>query len=40
VPFAWNAQQLIAIQFQVEVDGSKSELATFDPSLDDLKFVP
>lgn len=39
VPFAFSAKQLLAIQFQVEVDGSKSELATFDLSLDDLMFV-
>jgi hypothetical protein len=39
LPFAWNAKQLVAIQFQVEVDGSKSELATFDLGIDDLKFV-
>jgi hypothetical protein len=38
-PFAWNAKQLVAIQFQVEVDGASSELATFDLSLDDLAFV-
>lgn len=38
-PFAWNPKQLIAIQFQVEVDGSKGELATFDLSLDDLMFA-
>jgi hypothetical protein len=38
-PFAWNPKQLLAIQFQVEVDGSKSELTTFDLSLDDLAFV-
>jgi hypothetical protein len=40
VPFAWNAKQLVAIQFQVEVNGSMSELATFDLSIDDLAFVP
>ena len=38
-PFAWSAKQLLAIQFQVEVDGSKGELATFDLSLDDLSFA-
>jgi hypothetical protein len=40
VPFAWNPKQLVAIQFQIEVDGSKSELTTFDLSLDDLAFLP
>ena len=38
-PFAFDAKQLLAIQFQVEVDGSKGELATFDLSLDDLSFI-
>lgn len=38
-PFAFSSKQLLAIQFQVEVDGSKNELATFDLSLDDLMFV-
>jgi hypothetical protein len=40
MPYAWNPKQLIAIQFQVEVDGSKSELTTFDLSIDDLAFAP
>ena len=40
LPFVWNPKQLVAIQFQVEVNGSMSELATFDLSIDDLSFVP
>ncbi len=40
VPFPWNPKQLVAIQFQVEVNGLNSELATFDLSIDDLSFVP
>jgi hypothetical protein len=39
MPFVWNPQQLIAVQFQVEIDGSKSELTTFDLSFDDLMFA-
>ncbi len=39
MPFLWNPAELIAVQFQLEVDGSKSELATFDVSLDDLAFT-
>jgi hypothetical protein len=40
LPFTWNPKQLVAIQFQVEVSGLLSELATFDLSIDDLAFVP
>ncbi len=40
VPFVWNPAELIAIQFQLEVNGTLSELATFDISIDDLTFTP
>jgi hypothetical protein len=40
LPFAWDAADLLAIQFQLELDGSLGELATFDVFIDDLSFVP
>lgn len=39
IPFAFNAAELLAIQFQPEVNGDSGELASFDLYLDDLTFT-